>query len=117
MKHIPVQARDRSHETLVLSDVIAALGGAQKVAPIVRRHWVTIYRYIDGSRAVPPDVAEALAIAAKAHVNRQTSNVHELGKIAAAAKGRRARIRQAARERFYQRFGHYPMPARGGKTG
>jgi hypothetical protein len=65
---------------------------------------------------VPPDVALTLADEAAALATKLIEQSHDLLIIAKASAERRAQIKQANRQRFCERFGRWPTPARGNKT-
>ena len=93
--------------------VVVALGGPTEAGRLVSRNKRTIRQYVIGERPVPPDVAEMLADKTAALATALIAASHDLRRIAKAGHQRRARIRLASRERYFQRFDRYPMPARG----
>jgi hypothetical protein len=107
----------RDSGALALNTVISAVGGVRTAARLVHRSPRLIAYYLTAERSVSPDVYRKLAAEASALASALMLASHDLNKAAESADQRRARIKQASRERFYARFGHYPMPARGGKTG
>jgi NADPH-dependent ferric siderophore reductase len=100
---------------IALPKLVNALGGPSATARLVGRRYRTMKHYLDADRPLPPAVARALADHAGALVSELLIAVHDLRKEAEASEQRRARIRLAARERYYHRFGCYPQPARGDK--
>jgi hypothetical protein len=111
---IPHPLRDDS--TSIICRAIAGLGGATKAGKVLGKATPTIWTYLYGSRRMPSDVAARLAEATAASANEQTALVHALKRIEAEAREREALKRLANRERYFQRFGRYPVPARGNKT-
>ena len=111
---IPHPMRDDS--TSIICRAIAGLGGATKAGKVLGKATPTIWTYLYGSRRMPSDVAARLAEATAASANEQTALVHALKRIEADAREREALKRLANRERYFQRFGRYPVPARGNKT-
>ena len=108
---IPHRERDET-----LRAVVAALGGASVVSKLVGRHRVTVCYYVSGLYPLPSDVALILEAEARKLTTDLLSRTSELRAKAQHAEAREAVTRAANRERYFQRFGRYPVPARGNKT-
>ncbi len=110
----PIISRDDSKD--IIYGAVAGLGGVSKTAKVLGKSVPTIWTYLYGTRHMPSEVADRLAVATAATVDRQVSLVHSVKRLAADARAREAAFRNASRERYFQRFGRYPVPARGNKT-
>jgi DNA-binding transcriptional regulator YdaS (Cro superfamily) len=107
----PVAARD---ETIRV--VVRALGGPCAVAKLIGRHRITVCNYVSGNYPVPSDVALMLESETKRLTTELLARTPELKARAVDAVARESVTRNASRERYFQRFGRYPVPARGNKT-
>lgn len=105
--HTSVAARDEC-----LSFVVRGLGGAGSVARLLGCSRYIVYDWVKGKRRIPPSAAERLARESATVGTLLINSQHHLLKLAAAGRERRARTINAERERYYVRFGRYPVPAR-----
>jgi transposase-like protein len=111
---LPVVLREESR--LAVKMVVTSIGGVTAAACRFGVTRQTVHNWLNGRIGFPPDIAKDIAQLAADLSGQMREAANEAIRLEARAIVRRDVIRRAARQRYYERFGRYPVPARGGKT-
>ena len=96
--------------------VVTMMGGVSVAAARFGVTRQTVWNWIRGATGIPPAIADMLAVEALAIAATMIEAQKDLIRLEAHARARRMALRRENRERYYARFGRYPVPARGNKT-
>jgi hypothetical protein len=106
----------REEHLAAIKCVVARIGGPAKTALLIGRTPQAVWLYERGKNAMPSRIAGQLAAVASDMAQEQTALTHALRRLERDVLAYEAEKRAANRERYFQRFGRYPVPARGNKT-
>lgn len=101
---------------IAIRNAVTLIGGATKAGRIMDRGHSVVFDYMHGYRRIPSSQIDALAKATAETVEQSLATLRELERLKAEALEHEAQQRLSARERYYARFGRYPVPARGNKA-
>jgi hypothetical protein len=107
-----------SRETggMTLREVVGLLGGGTVVSRLLGLKSHVLWDYMTGHRELTSDKVLVLSRALSERAERTLTAARTIDRLHALALEREARKITASRERYYARFGRYPVPARGNKT-